>query len=313
MMIGAGAHAETLRVSGIYAPGADIPADIELVVIERFEGDLGQDLEFRLSDLLGEATVGGAPWFDIISPQALSNAVVEVEREDGSVVSQPLVADAQLRATVRSEAFERKRDPRVQRDCIKRDDEDKCIEYRETQIECFELTVRVDPRIALIDSAGRQIFTRSYPEVETRNYCADDSSIPSILEIADRLVDKIAYDTRRALAPRNYSENVRIMESRRDLVRADRNAFRDAVRLTDDDPEAACRAFAALEATNPAHLSLLFNIGLCWEGSKQYERAAQYYRRALAVDGDHDYPERGISRVRSFLRGAAYVEQREAR
>lgn len=92
------------------------------------------------------------------------------------------------------------------------------------------------------------------------------------------------------------------------FVRADRNPFRDAVKLTDDDPDAACRAFAALEATNPEHLSVLFNIGLCWEASKQYERAAEYYRKALSVDADHDYPQRGMSRVRSFLRGAAYVD-----
>ena len=103
------------------------------------------------------------------------------------------------------------------------------------------------------------------------------------------------------------------MESRSGLVRADRSPFRDAVKLTDDDPDAACRAFAALEAGNPEHLSVLFNIGLCWEASKQYERAAEYYRKALSVDADHDYPQRGMSRVRSFLRGAAYVEEREGR
>ena len=54
-----------LGLQGRRAPGT----------VERFEGDLGQDLEFRLSELLGEAQVGGEPWFDIISPDALANAV----------------------------------------------------------------------------------------------------------------------------------------------------------------------------------------------------------------------------------------------
>lgn len=313
LVAGVGAQAETLRVSGIYAPGADIPPDIELIVIERFDGDLGQDVEFKLYEMLGDATVGGAPWFDIISPELLDTSTVEIETEDGSVVSERLLADAQLRGTVRSEVYDRQRDPKIQRDCVKRDDQDKCLEYREIRIECLELTVRVDPRIALIDSSGRQIFTRNYPEVETRNYCADDSSIPSILEISNQLVDKIAYATRLAIAPRNYSEGVRIMESRSGLARADRNAFRDAVKITDNDPYGACQAFVALEASNPEHLSVLFNIGLCWESSKDYPRATDYYRRALAVDGDHDYPQRGLSRVRSFQRGAAYVAQREGR
>lgn len=313
LIAGAGAQAETLRVGGIYAPGADIPPDVELIVIERFEGDVGQDVEFKIAGVLGQVRIGGAPWFDIISPEALDNATVEIETEDGSVVSEPLVADAQLRGTVRSEAFERQIDPKVERDCVKRDDQDKCLEYKEVRIECFELTVRADPRIALTDSAGRQIYAYNSPHIDTENYCANDAQIPSILATTNEIVDEIAYAVTGAISPRNYGENVRIMESRSGLARADRNAFRDAVKITDNDPFGACQAFAALEASNPEHLSVLFNIGLCWESSKDYPRAAEYYRRALAVDGDHDYPRRGMSRVRSFQRGAAYVEAREAR
>ena len=307
------AQAETLRVSGIYPPGVDIAPEVELIVIEPFDGDTGRDVEFKLTELLGQPSIGGAPWFDIISPDALANAVVEIEGADGTITAEALVADAQLRGLVRSEVFERQLDPKIVRDCVKRDAEEKCIEYKETRIECYELTARVDPRIVMIGADGRQIYTRNWPSTETRNYCADDSSIPSVLEISRRLVDAIAYDTYRALAPTRYGESVRIMETRRDLNRADRNAFRDAVRAINTDARAACTAFTEIEATNPAHLSVLFNIGLCWESSSEYERAADYYTRALAVDGSHDYPRRGLSRVRGFQRGAAFVAQREGR
>ena len=306
----AGAHAETITVRGTFAPDAAIPADTELIVIERFEGDLGQDVEFALADALAEVQIRGEPWFDVISPEALANAVVEIELEDGSTTTEPLVADAQLRGSARSESIERDLDPKIVRDCVKRDNERKCIEYKETVYACRELTVRVDPRVVLIGADGRQMYSHASPKIETRRYCTDEYNLPSVLDMANGMVGSIVATIRRDLAPGTYSRSVRIMESRSGLNRADRNAFRDAVRMTDNDPFGACLAFEALEASNPQHLSVLFNIGLCREASSDLDLAIAYYRRALEVDAGHDYPTSGIARVIGRQRGEAYVARR---
>lgn len=306
-----GASAESLRVSGIYPPDSNFPATVELIVIEPLEGDLGQDLEFALFDTLGGVTIRREPWFEVLRPEGLDNAVVEIEAEDGTTYLEPVVADATIRGTVRSELIERTIEPRIRKECTKRDEADKCIEEREIRIECRELTVRVDPRLLMVGADGQQVYSYTVPRTQVQRYCADDSSIPSSLEMANAMIDAMARDIRINIAPAVSSDSVRVMESRSGLQREDRSAFRDAVRLIDSDSDAACRAFAALEEGNPLHLSLLFNLGLCWEASNQLDRAEDYYRRALKVDAEHSYPRRGLNRVQRRQRGEAFVARRE--
>lgn len=306
------AAAETIPVRGVYSGNVDVPADIELIVVEPFGGDVGQDVELALTDVLGGVSIRGAPWFDLISPDALINATVEVEGNAGTVTRAALAPDARLRGTVRSEAYEREVEPRIERECVARDDDDKCTERREVRIECAELTVRVDPRILLLTARGEQLYSHNQSRSESVRFCADDGAVPSVLDIANTMVDGIVGTIRADLAPTESLRNIRVMERRRDLRREDRGAFRDAVRATNESIEAACSGFEALEVANPAHVSVLFNIGLCYESGGELEAAADYYTRALAIDPGRDYPGDGMSRVRSRQRAEALLAEREA-
>ncbi len=304
------AAAETIPVRGVYPSDADIPAETQLIVMERFGGDIGQDVELALSDVLGNISIRGEPWFDIISPGALRSATVEVEGNDGTITTAPLQADARLRGTVRSEAIERDIDPKIERECVARDDEDKCIERREVRIQCSELTVRVDPRILLVSARGEQLYSFDASRSESVRFCADESTVPSVLDMANGMVDQLVGAIRRDLAPRETLRNIRVMERRRDLRREDRDPFRDAVRATNESIEAACAGFEGLEQTNPDHVSVLFNIGLCYESGGELEGAGDYYRRALAIDPDRDYPQEGLNRVSSRMRAEAQLAAR---
>jgi Tfp pilus assembly protein PilF len=82
------------------------------------------------------------------------------------------------------------------------------------------------------------------------------------------------------------------------------------VKATDDNVTLACEGFEALEATNPAHVSVLFNIGLCHESRGELEGAIDYYGRALEVDPGRDYPTDGLRRVRSRMRAEEHLAQR---
>ena len=305
------ASAETIPVSGVYAPEVGVPAEIELVVIDRFGGDLGSDVELALTDALGNVVIRGEPFFELIRPRDLRDAVVEVEGNDGTVHYAPLVPDAELRGTVRSEVIERRARDKVERECIARDDDGNCTERREVRIECRELSVRVDPRILLIADNGQQLYSQSASRSDSKRFCEDSFSVPSSLDMANELIDQLVEQVRRDLAPTETRRNIRVMESRRDLQRSDRSAFRDAVRATEENLIAACDVFRALEQSNPAHISVLFNIGLCHESEGDLTGAADYYQRALAVDPDKDYPRDGMRRFRSRERAEALLVQRE--
>ncbi|KEO90434.1 hypothetical protein EH31_10115 [Erythrobacter longus] len=133
------AHAEAITVEGVYAARADLPPDIELVLVDRFQGDLGQDLEFALTDVLGGVIIRGEPYFDLITPNVLQTAEVTVDGNDGTVTTRPLMPDAELRGSMHSEVIEREMEPRYERECIRRDEDEKCVDWREIEIECREL------------------------------------------------------------------------------------------------------------------------------------------------------------------------------
>ncbi|WP_298301769.1 tetratricopeptide repeat protein [uncultured Erythrobacter sp.] len=303
-------HAETITVEGVYAARVDMPASIELVLIDRFEGELGQDLEIALIDALGNVFIRGEPYFDLITPNALSIAVVEVEGNDGIVTTRSLAPDAELRGTVRSEVIEQWSDPKIERECVARDEDDKCIERREIKIECRKLSVRVDPRLLLTGSGGEQLYSQTESRFIEERFCADHDDVLSSLDMENRLINYLADDIRRDLAPRESRQEIRVMERRKNLRKEDRRLFRNAVKATDESVTAACEGFQALEATNPEHVSVLFNIGLCHESSGELNAALDYYARALTADPGRDYPTDGLRRVRSRIRAEDHLAQR---
>lgn len=307
-----GASAETITVEGVYSARADLPPDLELIVIDQLQGDLGQDLELALTDRLGNVIIRGEPYFNIITPSALRDAKVQVEGEDGTITSHPLAADAELRGSVRSEVIEREVEPKKKRECVRRDNDDKCVERREVRIECRELSVRVDPRLLLTGAFGEQLYSHSEPRVAIERFCADSDYVPSILDMENSLIDAMADDIRRDLAPIERREGIRVMESRKNLRKEDRKPFRNAVKLTDDNEELACDGFESFEATNPTHVSVLFNIGLCRESAGRLEDALEYYDRALMADPGRDYPTDGIRSVRSRMRAEEQLALRDA-
>ena len=229
------AQAETITVEGVYAARADLPADLELILIDEFSGDLGQDVELALTDVLGSIFIRGEPYFDLVSPRALESFMVEVEGNDGTTTTRPITPDAQFRGTVRSEVIEREVRPKRERECVRRDEDDKCIERREIRIECRELTVRVDPRLLLTSSRGEQLYSQTEPRLASERFCADSSYVPSSLDMVNDLINSLVDEIRRDVAPVERLQKIRVMERRKDLRKEDRRPFRDAVKATKDN------------------------------------------------------------------------------
>ena len=67
------AHAETIPVLGVYAGRDQIPPDVEVIVIDRFGGDLGHDTEIALADTLGNLVIRGEPHFRILTPTLMES------------------------------------------------------------------------------------------------------------------------------------------------------------------------------------------------------------------------------------------------
>ncbi|MEP3050115.1 MAG: tetratricopeptide repeat protein [Erythrobacter sp.] len=307
--------AETLSVEGVYGSQVDIPSDIEVIAMENLGGTVGPDVALELSDALGSVYIEGQPYFQIV-PAALTGAsqVVLINRTESGPeqirVDNPNAPDAVLLGRVRLTSQDRRVEDKVVKECIAKDDRGKCVEREEFRTRCDEFVMRLNPRIRLLAADGAQLYSKTNQRSETVRYCADEDTQIDADAMEEKMVRELISEIRADIAPSERREGIRIMESRKGLVSEDREPFRDAVRLTQNDPYGACLAFGALEQRNPEHVSVLFNIGLCHEGEGNLAEARQYYERALALEPDKTYPNQGINRIYNRERGEAQMAAR---
>ncbi len=316
-LIGASAvsvSAESLTVEGVYGSRVALPGDVEVIATESFGGEIGPDVVLDLSERLGRVYIEGQPFFRVVPAITRSPNVVIVNQTDDNspiTLSDPNAPDAVLRGSVRTNFRDRRVGDKETSRCIVRNDNGKCTEREKVKYRCDELEVRLDPRILLVDPSGRQLYSRTTPVSQAVRYCEDErvELRPDVMEesLQDQLVGEVIAD----LAPSERRESIRIMESRKDLRRADRDAFRAAVKMTDNNPTAACEAFRALEADNPSQVSVIFNIGLCAESEGDLDLATEYYVLALQIDPGRDYPTYAMDRIDCRRRGEAQLAARE--
>ncbi|MEO9463277.1 MAG: hypothetical protein ABJ242_11140 [Marinomonas sp.] len=286
------ASAEVLPTSGVYPARSDVTTKIDTIAIEALDGSQGAAQRFILRDRLERVQIEGQPWLRIVPRET-----------DGTQTT--------ITGSVGHDSLREELDDKEVEDCVKKNAEKECIKYRTTFVPCNRLTVRLYPDLSMLDREGRELLGFSARMVQSEDYCEDDDDVPSKSEMLDALHNDLASDIRREIAPVHIFRDIRILERRKGLVKEDRSAFKDAVRMTKNDALAACMVFEGLEARNPNQASVLFNIGLCKEGSGELDAAAEYYTRTQAVAGEKSYINEAFDRVELFRRGERQLELRE--
>lgn len=313
-------HAETLPVEGIYGARDAVPAEIETIAVERFSGNRGFALQDALTEALEAPVVEDQPIFSLVPAALAPRSQVVVIREGSGSPDEPSEVEISEAATGQPDALlaghagasvtDYRSNPKIERECIARDDEGKCTERRRIEIDCRELTVSYEAQVTLVDAEGSTIYRGSDLLSEKKRYCADEYSTPDpdamIAGLENQFFSRVSLD----LVPRYARETPRLMERRRGLSRSDRRVFKDALKASNGDINAACTAFRSLEEANPQHVSVLFNIGLCLESEDNLDLALDYYARALEIEPGKDYPTAGQRRIRSRLSGEAQLAER---
>ncbi|MEE4287760.1 MAG: hypothetical protein V2J14_00195 [Erythrobacter sp.] len=187
-------------------------------------------------------------------------------------------------------------EPEIERKCTARDKDDKCTDWKETVRDCHGLAIRIDGYVNLYRPAtGTSMF--GFADADEQIKIACGYAFPTLGSDPEFMLDRMVERVGALLFPVERRESFRIRESRKGLRREDRDAFRRAVKLTDDDPDAACAAFAGLLETNPDQLSVIFNVGLCAEAADDPDLAYEMYVRALGHDPKMGYARAGIERI----------------
>lgn len=285
------AHAETISVEGYLPAATDAGLRLEVIAVDPIDGNQGAKLGFELKQALERAHVDGEAWFDVAPG---SNTPV----------------DAIIQGAADSQSSITQLDDKEVRSCKKKDDDGDCVRYETIIYECNRFEVSLYPDIELVSREGEVLYYERDELSRVVDHCDDAGAGPSRSEMANGLIRSFADRVRRALAPRNYSQDYRILERRKGLGKGERNAFKRAVRLTKSDEDAACEAFRALEVTAPQQASVLYNVALCHERFGDYAMARQTYQRALDVSPDKPMTLEAFDRVDNWEQGRNQVFMR---
>ncbi|MBV7259702.1 tetratricopeptide repeat protein [Erythrobacter crassostreae] len=285
------AHAETISVEGYLPASSDAGIELEVIAVDPLDGNQGGKLGFELKKALERAGVDNNRWFDVAPGRDTPvDAVFQGSADSQSSITQ--LEDKEVRS------------------CEKKNEDKKCIRYKTTYYDCNRFEVSLYPDIELVSREGEVLYYERDELTRTEDHCDDSGSRPSRSEMASGLVRSFAGRVRRALAPRNYRQDYRILERRKGLEKADRHAFKAAVKLTKIDEDAACEAFKAIELSAPDQASVLFNVALCHERFGDYDMARETYQRALDASPDKPMTLEAFDRVDNWQQGLNQVNMR---
>lgn len=293
-----GAHAETLPVEGIYAAGTDAPSRARSIAIADFSGRGGERLAFAIDSALRGAVIEGEPYFALTFT---APAFGESYTYDGNP-QRPAPQrgpDAVMRGIAEVEWRDVDAGTKDVEECAVRDDRGKCSEKKTVTYPCRARELTLRPEVRLVAREGDLLYAKGDAAMLSRRFCKDEKGTPSVDSMVEELARGFADAVRRDLAPEFRAQDIRVLESRDGMGKPDQAAFKAALRLTKNDVAGACRAFEALEATNPQSITILFNIGLCREGAGDLAGAADYYAEALAIKPGKLEPQEGLARIAS--------------
>ncbi len=285
MALSGAAQAEVLTIEGMSAADSPEFAAIQSLSIERFGGRDGRALAFELEDRLSAVTIYGEPYFDIIG----GRSAVET--------------DASLSGNVTA-GVEQYDSTATRRRCVEKDDEDKCVTRKNIKVPCLTRTIDFRAQVrATRYSDGRSLYTGSFPEKNQQTICfGDDEDFASSESIIRTMVSQIADAIRDDLAPRQYRQEIRVLESRKGMAKADGQFFKAAVKMTKTNPAEACRMWDEAAANGLNHVSLTFNRGLCAEQRGDLASAVALYQDAESISPGKPEVSQSLQRVSDHRR-----------
>ena len=279
------AHAEILTIEGLSPAGSPAFATVGTISIERFGGSDGQALAFELEDALSGISVFDQAYFDVIGGRSAVDPDATVSGNVTSGFNSYELIQKRLR-------------------CVARDADDKCTEHKNIDVDCLKrvISFRAEVRASSFGD-GRRIYSESFPNKHEQTICfGDDQEFSDSEGEIRKMVSGAARAIRSDLAPRQYRRDIRVLESRKGMDKAERNFFKAAVKMTKSDQTEACRMWDEAAMNGQVHISLIFNWGLCAERSGDLETALDRYQQAQVLSPKKFEVRQAINRVNDHLR-----------
>ena len=288
-------QAEVLAIEGMAPAKSPDFVDIQSIAIEGFGGPDGRALAFELEDRLAAISILGQRYFTVIGGRS-------AVRPDASLSGN---------VTVAVEEYER---VEKRRRCIKRGEKDKCASYKHIEMDCLTRTIDYRAQVrATRYRDGRSIYTESFPSQYEQTICfGDDEDFRSSESVIQDMLAETADRIRHDLAPREYHQDIRILESRKDMAKAEAAYFKAAIKMTKSDAEESCRMWEEADRNGLTHVSLSFNRGLCAEQRQEFDTAIALYEEADGLSPGKSEVREALRRVHDHQRALVEWDLRQS-
>ncbi|OYW23295.1 MULTISPECIES: tetratricopeptide repeat protein [unclassified Sphingomonas] len=282
----AGASAESVTLTGDFPAAYREASFLTRMAIDRFDGGDGPALSIALERALSGN--GGAAHF----------AVVSMARRSGMG---PVDADGVLSGVVSTEVNEN-RDVQKREECAEKVD-NKCTKKQQVEIICRKRTIDVIADLRIVRARDRSVAYSSRKSRHDEVTWCPNASAPGAVEGTIRgMIDSVAAETAREIAPYTERYVLRFYENRTGMPKGISNEFKAAIRLTQQNLPEACRAFAAIDTALPGQVSVTYDLGICAEARGDYAEGMALYQRAAAIrPRDRADFDAGIDRIQRLI------------
>lgn len=264
---------------------------LRTIAVDDFSGEDGASLALLVADRLREVRIDGQPWLSVLAGRFGRDA------------------EAVLGGNVRTR-FAEENITLTRNVCTSYDDYGNCLQRADQAVPCLRVTVFVRPELRLTRGGGQLLWSFSQEASRSADYCPDYDNRPDFETSVNDLLGDYARQIRFALAPAHESRAIRVMEGRGDLPRPLRDPYRNAIRLVERDPTAACAQFASLAPQAPTHSQLSHNTALCAEREGRWDDAAAGYNQIQGMRGARNEAQAGLGRIAAYRRARSQIERR---
>ncbi|QDZ07126.1 tetratricopeptide repeat protein [Sphingomonas panacisoli] len=247
------AWGESASMTGKFPAGVREADRLGVVVVDRFDGRDGRQVESVLEQAIGAPN--GQP------DGVLSGGVttgVEENRYQGS-----------------------------EERCVEWEKGDRskaCTKRAQVPVPCTRRVVVVTVSVRLMRLEDNlSVYSDNKSGRSEISWCEGRSPYTTVEQMVTAQIRDIANTIRGDVRPYTQTYRVRFREERDGMRKDIGNQFKAVVKLSQNNTAEACRQWAAMNGQMPNHPSVLYNLGVCAEAAGRYEDALAGYRAAQAA------------------------------
>jgi len=274
-----------------------------------FKGKDGDYFSIQLEAKVKNLTMNGVPIFKVIDRQNLKSVLSEQKLSLSGLVDdknavkigkligvQGIWTGAVLKNNVNIYPFFEKRFK-----CI----DDKCKRTKEYLIRCFRKEANFSFVAKLIDVAtGEVVYSKEHKGGRYGRYCLDSGYVISSESLLQQAKNQAISNFLRDIAPYKTTYSVKIKEKIEEVAGEDKETFKNSLRwLESKDLNKACDIWEKLLEKYPNNITLLYNLGVCYETKSNLKDAYSFYKKAynLLSKPDEDVIN-ALKRVENLLK-----------